>query len=55
MRRRTDHSQPKTSGIKGLGELRYVIEQTFALPNQFHRLAVRWERHLDIHDSLSPP
>ncbi|WP_435827299.1 IS5 family transposase [Actinoplanes philippinensis] len=44
--------KPKTSGIKGLGKLRYVVEQTFALLHQFRRLAVRWERRLDIHDSF---
>ncbi|AEV87158.1 transposase [Actinoplanes sp. SE50] len=44
--------KPKTTGIKGLGKLRYVVEQTFALLHQFRRLAVRWERRLDIHDGL---
>jgi transposase len=44
--------KPRTRGIKGLGKLRYVVEQTFALLHQFRRLAVRWERRLDIHDSL---
>ena len=44
--------KPKTTGIKGLGKLRYVVEQTFALLHQFRRIAVRWERRLDIHDSL---
>jgi transposase len=39
-------------GVKGLGKLRYVVEQTFALLHQFRRLAVRWERRLDIHDSF---
>jgi transposase len=33
--------KPKTPGIKGLGKLRYVVEQTFALLHQFRRLAVR--------------
>ncbi len=42
----------KTTGVKGLGKLCYVVEQTFALLHQFRRLAVRWERHLDIHDSF---
>lgn len=27
-------------------------EQTFALLHQFRRLAIRWERRLDIHDAL---
>ncbi|WP_405018052.1 IS5 family transposase [Kitasatospora sp. NBC_00070] len=38
--------------IRGLGRLRYVVEQTFALLHQFKRLATRWERRLDLHDSL---
>nr|WP_296067991.1 IS5 family transposase [uncultured Actinoplanes sp.] len=42
----------KTSRIKGLGKLRYVVEQSIALLHQFRRLAIRWERRLDIHDSL---
>ncbi|WP_433304307.1 transposase [Actinoplanes sp. CA-030573] len=42
----------KSTGVKGLGKLRYVVEQSFALLHQFRRLAVRWERRLDIHDSL---
>lgn len=28
--------------IKGLGKLRYVVKQTFALLHQFKRIAVRW-------------
>ncbi|MBG0566624.1 IS5 family transposase [Actinoplanes aureus] len=44
--------KPKTHGVKGLGKLRYVVEQTFALLHQFRRLAVRWERRLDIHDGF---
>jgi hypothetical protein len=44
--------RPKTPGTKGLGKLHYVVEQTFALLHQFRRLAVRWERRLDIHDGL---
>ena len=38
--------------IEGLGKLRYVVEQTFALLHQFKRLAIRWERRLDLHDAL---
>jgi transposase len=45
-------SKPKMPGIKGLGKLRYVVEQTVARLHQFRRLAVRWERRLDIHDGL---
>lgn len=36
----------------GLGKLRYAVEQTFALLHQFERLAVRWERRLELHDTL---
>ncbi|MEV8387635.1 transposase, partial [Streptomyces chartreusis] len=36
-------SRKGTPDIKGLGKLRYVVEQTFALLHQFKRLAVRWE------------
>jgi hypothetical protein len=43
---------PKTAHIKGLGKVRYVVEQTFALLHQFRGMAVRRERRLDIHDSL---
>ena len=42
----------KTTGVKGLGKLRYVVEQTFAGLHQFRRVAVRWERRLDIHDGF---
>ena len=38
--------------IKGLGKLRYVVEQAFALLHQFKRLAVRWERRSELHDAL---
>ncbi len=38
--------------IQGLGKLRYVVEQTFALLHQFKRLAVRWERRTELHDAL---
>ncbi|MEV4048464.1 IS5 family transposase [Streptomyces sp. NPDC049744] len=37
---------------KGLGKLRHVVEQTFALPHQFKRLAVRWERRTELHDAF---
>ena len=39
-------------GDKGLGRLRYVVEQTFALLHQFKRLAVRWERRTELHDAF---
>ncbi|WP_306934114.1 IS5 family transposase [Streptomyces luteogriseus] len=38
--------------IQGLGKLRYVVEQTFALLQQCKRLAVRWERRLELHDAF---
>ncbi|GAB7051236.1 hypothetical protein JCM9534A_63620 [Catenuloplanes indicus JCM 9534] len=38
--------------IKGLGRLRYVVEQGIALLHQFRRLAIRWERHLDLHEAF---
>lgn len=38
--------------IKGLGKLRYVVEQTFSLLHHFKRTAVRWERRLDLHDTF---
>jgi transposase len=41
-----------TKGVQGLGKLRYVVEQALALLHQFKRLAVRWERHLELHEAL---
>ncbi|MFD9356053.1 IS5 family transposase [Streptomyces sp. NPDC060031] len=38
--------------IQGMGKLRYVIEQTFALLHQFKRLAVRWERRTELHNAF---
>ncbi|MFJ6722756.1 MULTISPECIES: transposase [unclassified Streptomyces] len=38
--------------VKGMGKLRYVVEQTFALLHQFKRLAVRWERRTELHDAF---
>ncbi len=45
-------SRKGSPNIAGLGQLRYVVEQTFALLHQFKRLAIRWERRLDLHDAL---
>lgn len=45
-------SRKGSPNIKGLGRLRYVVEQTFALLRQFERLAVRWERRIELHDSF---
>ncbi|MFJ4947075.1 transposase [Streptomyces sp. NPDC088760] len=44
-------SRNDAPNIKGLGKLRYVVEQTFALLHQFKRLAVHWERRLELHDT----
>nr|WP_234323557.1 IS5 family transposase [Streptomyces sp. NRRL F-2580] len=45
-------SRKGAPNIKGMGKLRYVVEQTFALLHQFKRLAVRWERRTELHDAL---
>lgn len=45
-------SRKGSPNIKGLGKLRYVVEQTFALLHHFKRLAVRWERRTDLHDAF---
>ncbi|WP_328893983.1 transposase [Streptomyces sp. NBC_00236] len=45
-------SRKGSPNIKGLGELRYVVEQTFALLHHFKRLAVRWERRTELHDAF---
>ncbi|MDQ1041331.1 transposase [Streptomyces sp. V3I8] len=45
-------SRKDAPNIKGLGKLRYVVEQTFALLHQFKRLAVRWERRTELHDTF---
>lgn len=45
-------SRKGAPNIKGLGKLRYVVEQTFALLHQFKRLAVRRERRLELHDAF---
>ncbi|MFE1590798.1 hypothetical protein ACFW6Q_34520 [Streptomyces sp. NPDC058737] len=37
--------------IKGLGKLRYVVEQTFVLVHHFERLAARWERRTELHEA----
>lgn len=45
-------SRKSERDIIGLGKLRYVVEQTFAQLHQFKRLAVRWERRLDLHNAF---
>nr|WP_179851967.1 hypothetical protein [Streptomyces sp. Ag109_G2-15] len=53
-RRRTQAviSRKDSPNIKGLGKLRYVVEQTFALLHPFKRLAVRWKRRIELHDPV---
>ncbi|WP_443031540.1 transposase [Streptomyces sp. CBMAI 2042] len=46
-------SRKGAPNFKDLGRLRYVVEQTFALLHQFKRLAVRWERRLELRDTSS--
>ncbi|MFF5727368.1 transposase [[Kitasatospora] papulosa] len=45
-------SRKGSPNIKGLGKLRYVVEQTFALLHQFRHFAVRWERRTELHDAF---
>lgn len=45
-------SRKGAPNIQGLGKLRYVVDQTFALLHQFKRLAVRWKRRLELHDAF---
>jgi transposase len=39
--------------IIGLGRIRWVVEQAIAHLHQFKRLAVRWERRLDLHQGFA--
>lgn len=43
------HLPQRRPNIQGMGRLRYVVEQTFALLHHFKRLAVRWERRTELH------
>jgi transposase len=43
-------SRRKTRDDNSAG--RWVVEQTIALLHQFRRLAIRWERRLDIHQGF---
>ncbi|MFF0503251.1 hypothetical protein ACFYUH_06580 [Streptomyces fimicarius] len=45
-------SHKGSPNIKGIGKLRYVVEQTFALLHHFKRLAVRWERRTELHNAF---
>ncbi|MER7807368.1 hypothetical protein [Streptomyces sp900116325] len=38
--------------ILGLGKVRYVVEQILAPLHHFKGLAVRWERHTELHDEF---
>ncbi|WP_327706094.1 transposase [Streptomyces decoyicus] len=46
-------SRKGAPNIKGLGKLRYVVEQTFALLHHFKRLAAHWERRTELRDALA--
>ncbi len=46
-------SRKGAPNIQGLGKLRYVVAQTFALLHHFKRLAVRWERRTELHDAFA--
>ncbi|MDA1360156.1 transposase [Glycomyces luteolus] len=39
--------------IIGLGKIRWVVEQAIAHLHQFKRLAVRWDRHLSMHQGFT--
>jgi hypothetical protein len=45
-------SRKGAPNIQGMGKLRYVVEQTFALLHHFKRLAVRWESRTELHDAF---
>ncbi|WP_165396485.1 transposase [Streptomyces sp. F001] len=45
-------SRKGAPSIRGLGKLRYVVEQTFTLLHQFKRLAVRLERRIELQDAF---
>jgi transposase len=45
-------SRKGAPNINGLGKLRSVVEQAFALLHQFKRLAIRRERRLELHDAF---
>ncbi|WP_443034195.1 IS5 family transposase [Streptomyces sp. BE147] len=45
-------SRKGSPNIKGIGKLRHVVEQTFALLHHVKRLAVRWERRTELHGAF---
>ncbi|WP_335991455.1 transposase [Glycomyces sp. MUSA5-2] len=50
---RACRSQRKRRDIIGLGSLRWVVERAIAHLHQFRRLAVRWERRLELHEAFA--
>ena len=44
-KRRAEHGS-------GLGKFRWVVERTHALPHNFRRLRIRFERRADIHEAF---
>ncbi|WP_413251877.1 transposase [Streptomyces spectabilis] len=48
-------SRKGAPNIQGRGKPRNVVEQTFALLHHSKRLAVRWERHTELHDAFVSP
>ncbi|MFF7876050.1 transposase [Streptomyces californicus] len=46
-------SRKGSPNIKGIGKLRYVVEQTFALLHHFKRLTVRWKHRTELHDAFT--
>ncbi|MGQ4718887.1 transposase [Streptomyces anulatus] len=45
-------SRKGSPNIKGIGKLRYVVEQAFALLHHFKRLAGRRERRTELHGAF---
>jgi transposase len=39
-------------GGRGLGVFRWVVERTLAWLHHFRRLALRYERHADVHEAF---
>lgn len=46
------HLTQGAPNIKGIGKLRYVVEQTFALLHHVRCLAVRWELRTELRDAF---
>lgn len=40
-------------GTRGMGKLRHLVEQAFALLHQFKWLAGRWEHRTELHDAFA--